>query len=99
MYMNNVTLVEWQQGPDIFRCTVSDATRRHHTVEIPRTVLAVEPQEFRRGTDAEHVGIVAAGIVLMSLDPETIFHKADTSMVNRAYHAAAKAQIVGGFGN
>jgi hypothetical protein len=95
--MTNVTLVEWQEGPDFFRCTVSDDKRRHHTVEIPRSVLTVDPPNFSRGSDAEHIGIIAAGAVLLDLDPENDFHKVDRSMVIRAYTAASDAQILGRF--
>lgn len=93
-----VTLVKWQRLVDLFRCTVSDLMHRQHTVEIPISVLQVEPTIYKRGTDAEHIGIVAAGAVLMNNDPEVRFHKVDRSMVNRAYEAASKAQILGRFG-
>lgn len=97
--MTNVTLVTWQEGPDYFRCTVSDDKRRHHTVEIPRSVLDIAPPNFARGSDAEHIGIIAAGAVLLDMDPENDFHKVDRSMVIRAYTAASDAQILGRFGN
>ncbi|MBS1903298.1 MAG: hypothetical protein JSS75_06320 [Bacteroidetes bacterium] len=97
--MVNVTLVKWQEGPDYFRCTVSDERHRHHTVEIPRSMLAVEAPNFSRGSDAEHIGIIAAGAVLLDLDPDNDFHKVDRSMVIRAYTAASEAQILGRFGN
>jgi hypothetical protein len=96
-YLVQVTLVKWQQFVDMFRCTVTDAFHRVHTIEVPKTILGIEPTQFRRGSDTEHVGIIAAGTVLLSLDTEERFHKIDSSIVDRAYVAASKAQILGKF--
>lgn len=91
-----VTLVKLDEYPDIFRCNVSYLSRSH-TVEIPRYMLEIEPNDFRRGSDSEHIGIIAVGTVLASIDPNTQFHKVDRSMVNSAYRAASGAQIFGEF--
>ncbi|MEP7234529.1 MAG: hypothetical protein ABI778_04460 [Ignavibacteriota bacterium] len=93
--MKNVTLVKWQQFLDFFRCTVADAMHRVHTVEIPKTILNFVPRDFKRGSDEEHVGIIAAGAVLLSSDTEERFHKMDGSKVDLAYNAASKAQVLG----
>lgn len=97
--MLNVTLVKWVEGLDFFRCTVADMVSRIHTIEMPRSILAVIPNEFKRGSDAEHVGIIAAGTVLLSNDVDERFHKVDSSIVSRAYAAASKVQILGRYGN
>lgn len=91
-----VTLVKLDEYPDIFRCNVS-YLNRSHTVEIPRYMLEIEANDFKRGSDSEHIGIIAVGTVLASIDPNTQFHKVDRSMVNRAYRAASGAQIFGEF--
>ncbi len=96
--MKKITLVKWQKGLESIRCTVSDMFHRHFIVEMPKSVLKVIPKRFKRGSDAEHAGIIAAGAVLLNLDPEEMFLKVDGSMVNRAYEAASGAQILGGFG-
>lgn len=97
--MLNITLVKMDELVDLFRCTVADMYHKRHTVEMKKSVLDVLPLKFRRGSDTEHIGIIAAGTVLLSNDSEIRFHKADDSMVNRAYEAASKSQILGGLKN
>ena len=97
--LNQVTLVGRTEMPGLFRYEIADEKRRNHTVEIPSTVLMIEPQNHTRGSDKEHLDTIACGAVLMNLDPESRFHKVDRSMVNRAYDAASHAQILGKFGN
>lgn len=89
----DVTVVKREKELDMFRCRVADAEHRVHTVEIPASLLAVDPHEFKRGSDAEHIDIIACGTVLMRTDPDATFHTVDRSMVNRAYNAALRAQF------
>jgi len=91
-----VTVVKREKGLDLFRCKVTDAQHRVHTVEIPASLLSVDPHEYKRGSDAEHIDIIACGTVLMRTDPEATFHAVDRSMVNRAYNAALRAQFSAG---
>ncbi len=95
--LTNITLVKWQEFIDYFRCIVADVSHKQHTVEMPKSILGIAPEKFQRGSDSQHVGIIAAGTVLLNIDPEVRFHKADRSMVERAYDAASKAQILGSF--
>jgi hypothetical protein len=90
-----VSLVKRHRLRDLYRYIIADAEHRVHTVEIPEYILGIEPREFQRGTDKDHLDIIACGTVLMRLDPESIFHKVDRSMVNRAYDAASRAQLLG----
>lgn len=96
--MRTVSVVRRDQYPDYYLYTIADERHRKHTVEIPAVVLQVNPEEFHRGSNTEHLDIIACGAVLLSLDDEAIFHKVDCSMVDRAYRAASGAQILGQFG-
>jgi hypothetical protein len=96
--MRTVSVVRRNEYPDYYLYTIADERHRKHTVEIPAAVLQIEPKEFHRGNDTEHLDIIACGAVLLSIDDEAIFHKVDRSMVDRAYHAASGAQILGQFG-
>jgi hypothetical protein len=89
-----VTLVKLDEYPDMYRCVVS-RLGRSHTVEIPRYMLEVEPKDFQRGSDTQHIGIIACGTVLSSIDPDVQFHVVDRSHVNRAYIAASHSQLFG----
>lgn len=89
-----VILVKLDEYPDLYRCLVS-RSGRSHTVEIPRYMLEVEPNDFQRGSDHHHIGIIACGTVLASIDPDVQFHVVDRSYVNRAYRAASQAQLFG----
>lgn len=91
-----VTVVKREKLLDLFRFKVADEEHRVHTVEMPASVLTVEPHEFRRGSDEEHLDIIACGTVLMRFVQEAIFHTVDRSMVNRAYNAALRAQFSAG---
>ncbi len=96
---SQVTLVKRQEGLDLFTYMITDNHKRMHTVEVPRSILFVPPRDFERKIDdKEHLDTIACGTVLMSINPETEFHKVDRSMVNRAYRAASGAQIEGRFG-
>lgn len=88
-----VTVVKRKKLEDLYRFKVADAEHRVHTVEIPESVLAIEPTDFKRGSDAEHLDIIAIGTVLMRFNEDAIFHKVDRSMVNRAYNAALRSQF------
>ena len=87
------TIVKRRKMEDLYRYTVADANHRVHTVEIPASMLAVIPQEFQRGSDEEHLDIIACGTVLMRFNEDAIFHKVDRSMINRAYNAALRSQF------
>jgi hypothetical protein len=89
------TIVKRMKYEDLCRYMVADGEHRVHTVEIPIRMLAVEPREFLRGSDEEHLDIIACGTVLMRFTENEIFHKVDRSMVNRAYIAASRAQFSG----
>jgi hypothetical protein len=95
--MIKITLVKLLEGLEFFRCTVADTLHRVYTIEMPKTILNALPDNFRKGTDREHIGIIAAGTILLSTDPEERFYKVDSSFVNRTYQAASKAQILGQF--
>lgn len=83
------------EGLEHFRCTVADALHRSYTVEMPVSILKALPTGFKRGTDRDHLGIIAAGTVLLATDTEERFHKVDNSIVDRAYKAVTKAQVLG----
>jgi hypothetical protein len=87
------TIVKRKKLEDLYRYRVVDAQHRHHTVEIPAAMLAVSPREFMRGTDEEHLDIIACGTVIMRFNEDAIFHKVDRSMINRAYDAALRSQF------
>jgi hypothetical protein len=89
------TIVKRMRYEDLYRYTIADDMHRLHTVEIPLRMLTVDPLEFTRGSDQEHLDIIACGTVLMRFTENEIFHKVDRSMVNRAYTAASRAQFSG----
>lgn len=90
-----VTLVRRQELIGMFRYEIADSASRRHTVEIPTQILRVDPRNHNRGTDQDHLDIIACGTVLASLDQNETFHTVDRSMVNRAYEAASHAQLLG----
>lgn len=92
----NATVVKRKKEGDLYRYWVADDEHRTHTVEIPISLLSVDPHDFRRGSDEEHLDIIACGTVLMRFEDESIFHKVDRSMVNRAYNAALRSQFSAG---
>lgn len=91
-----VTVVKRKKLEDLYRFKVADAEHRVHTVEIPEYVLTIDPSDFKRGSDEEHLDIIACGTVLMRFNEDAIFHKVDRSMVNRAYNAALRSQFSAG---
>jgi hypothetical protein len=93
--VQHVTVVGRQTEVDLYRYTIVDAEHRAHTVEIPFSILVVQPRDYSRGTDNEHLDMIARGTVLMRTDPEDNFHKVDRSMVNRAYAAVTRAELSG----
>ena len=93
--VQHVTVVGRQTEVDLYRYTIVDDEHRAHTVEIPFSLLVVPPRDYSRGTDSEHLDMIACGTVLMRTDPEDNFHKVDRSMVNRAYAAASRAEPSG----
>ena len=72
---------------DAYLYTVVDSSSHTHSVLIPQRVLAVNPRGFERGTDEDHLEVLAMGAVLMSLDPDSTFHRVDPETVTRAYAA------------
>ncbi len=96
--IDEITVISHTRLPELFRYEIADSQHRKHTVEIHQDVLSVTPTSYARGTDIEHLETIACGTVLMDLDPESRFHKVDRSMVNRAYEAASRAQILGRLG-
>jgi hypothetical protein len=95
MLLEKITLVKLVEELEYFRCTVADALHRLYTVEMPISILKAIPTGFRRGTDHDHLGIIAAGTVLLATDSEERFHKVDNSIVDRAYRAVTRAQVLG----
>lgn len=87
------TVVKRKNLGDLYRYSVADDKHRTHTVEIPSSVLLVAPIDFKRGSDEEHLDIIACGTVLMRFNDDAIFHKVDRSMINRAYNAALRSQF------
>jgi hypothetical protein len=90
-----VSLISRQELVGMYRYEIADALHRRHTVEIPESVVRIEPRDFKRGSDKEHLDTIACGTVLMSLDDRSLFHVVDRSMVNRAYRAAQNVQLFG----
>lgn len=79
---------------DTYTYLLLDDRLRRHTVMIHESLLKVEPKEYQRRSDKEHLDILAAGAVLLSLDPNAIFHRVDPETVDRAYEAAARVKSI-----
>jgi hypothetical protein len=92
MQTRDVAIVRRYQTADIFGYEVIDDKLHKHVVEIQASVLDVEPSEFARGTDQQHLDTVACGAVMMNLTPEATYHRVDREMVDRAYRAAVRLQ-------
>lgn len=90
-----ISLISRQDLIGLYRYEIADALHRRHTVEIPESVTRIDPRDFKRGTDKEHLDTIACGTVLMSMDEHSLFHVVDRSMVNRAYRAAEHVQLNG----
>jgi hypothetical protein len=84
----SATIVDRGIMKDAFVYTVLDENSHSHSVLIPSKILRVEPRGFIRGTDEEHLETLALGAVLISLDPDSTFHRVDPETVTRAYAAA-----------
>lgn len=89
---HDVAIVKRYEMADTFFYEVIDQKLRKHVVEIPSYVLDVEPREFKRGNNQQHLDTLACGTVLMNLEPDTIFHRVDRETVDRAYRAALRLQ-------
>jgi hypothetical protein len=92
MNTRDVAIVRRYQTADIFGYEVIDEQLQRHVVEISAAVLNVEPRGYDRGTDEEHLDIVACGTVLSNLTPDANYHRVDREMVDRAYRAALRHQ-------
>ena len=73
---------------DAFLITVLDENSHSHSVLIPQRVLSIDPRGYERGSDEEHLETLALGAVLMSMDPDSTFHRVDPETVTRAYAAS-----------
>ena len=73
---------------DAFLFTVLDENSHSHSVLIPQRVLSLNPRGYERGSDEEHLETLALGAVLMSMDPDSTFHRVDPETVTRAYAAS-----------
>jgi hypothetical protein len=92
MNTRDVAIIRRYQTADIFGYEIIDEKLHLHVVEIQASVLNVEPEEFTRGTDQQHLDIIACGAVLTNLTPEATYHRVDREMVDRAYRAAVRLQ-------
>lgn len=92
MNTRDVAIVRRYQTADIYGFEVIDDMLQRHVVEISAAVLDVEPKEFARGTDQQHLDTVACGAVLSNLTPDATYHRVDREMVDRAYRAALRLQ-------
>ena len=81
-------IVERGVMKDAFVYTVIDENSHTHNVLIPSKILSVKPNGFERGSDDEHLETLACGAVLISLDPDSTFHRVDPETVTRAYAAS-----------
>jgi hypothetical protein len=88
----DVAIVRRYQTADIYGYEIIDDQLQRHIVEVQASVLDVEPSEFSRGTDQQHLDIVACGAVLTNLTPDATYHRVDREMVDRAYRAAVRLQ-------
>lgn len=79
---------------DTYAYVLLDDNLRRHTVHISETLLAVDPKDYQRRSDREHLDILAAGAVLLSVEAEAIFHRVDAEMVDRAYEAASRVKSI-----
>jgi hypothetical protein len=79
---------------DTYTYLLLDDHLRRHTVMIHESLLGIEPKEYQRRSDKEHLDILAAGAVLLSLDPNAIFHRVDPEIVDRAYEAASRVKSI-----
>ena len=79
---------------DTYSYLLIDDELRRHTVILHESLLKVEPKEYQRRSDKEHLDILAAGTVLLSIDPNVIFHRVDPEFVDRAYEAASRVKSI-----
>jgi hypothetical protein len=84
----DVAIVKRQEMVDMYYYEVLDERLQKHSVQLPKSILTVEPQHYLRGTDQQHLDIIACGVVLMRSDLDTCFHRVDRESVDRAYEAA-----------
>lgn len=92
MNTRDVAIVRRYQTADVYGYEIIDEHLQRHIVEVQASVLDVEPSEFSRGTDQQHLDIVACGAVLTDLTPDSTYHRVDREMVDRAYRAAVRLQ-------
>jgi hypothetical protein len=92
MKPRDVAIIRRYQTVDVYGYEIMDENLQRHVVEVQASVLDVEPTEFARGTDQQHLDIVACGAVLTNLIPDATYHRVDREMVDRAYRAAVKIQ-------
>lgn len=90
---SNVAITQRQEFKDYFMIQLVDDNHLTHTVLVPSYVLTVEPKNFLRGTDLQHLDTLACGAVMMRTDTDAIFHRVDREMVDRAYEAALRVQF------
>jgi hypothetical protein len=92
MTTRDVAIVRRYETPDFYMYEVVDEKLCKHVVAVSSEVLNVEPKEFQRGTDQQHLDTMACGAVLLNLIPDATFHRVDKEMVDRAYRAAVRLQ-------
>ncbi len=92
MKTRDVAIIRRYQTVDVYGYEIMDENLVRHVVEVQSAVLDVEPTEFARGTDQQHLDIIACGAVLTNLTPGATYHRVDREMVDRAYRAAVKIQ-------
>jgi hypothetical protein len=79
---------------DLYAYVLLDDDLRRHIVHVSESLLKVDPKEFQRRSDKEHLDILAAGTVLLSVDPDASFHRVDAETVDRAYEAASRTKSI-----
>lgn len=79
---------------DMYAYVLVDDDLRRHVVHVSEALLQVEPKNYQRRSDKEHLDILAAGAVLLSVETEAIFHRVDPEMVDRAYEAVTRIKSI-----
>jgi hypothetical protein len=75
---------------DLHAYVLVDDDLRRHVVHVSESLLKVEPKNYQRRSDKEHLDILAAGAVLLSVESDVSFHRVDAEMVDRAYEAVTR---------
>ena len=92
MATHEVAIVRRMVDPDMYYFEVLDAQAKKHVVQMPKSILSVIPKGYEPRSDDEHLEILAKGIVMAELNPETCFHNVERECVNKAYRAVLGPQ-------